>query len=748
MSQTTARPERVARAAVTDVPLPDGRGTLALVTLDNGLDAPTTLGPQGLAELAASLATLRQRARFGTVAAVAITGRPGVFVAGADLTVVSRIRTRDQALDLARAGHAAYGMLADLEVPTFAFVNGVALGGGLELALACDYRTATSDVRAIGLPETGLGLVPGWGGVYRLPRLVGVEAAIDVILTRPAAGRPLTAPDAARIGLVDEVLEPEGFVEASVAWASRILAGELVVPRRPVDDERTWTAALETARARLDATVHGSRPAPYRALELMAAAHAADAPDDEAHRSTSTAEPPAAAAAEDQALADLIMTDEMRASVYAFELVTGAKRPAGAPDPALARPVTKVGVVGAGLMATQIAQLVARRLRVPVVLRDVDDERVAAGLATLRASVERQVRSGRLRADEGERVIASVSGSADVGIFAGCDLVVEAVTEVLDVKRRVFAELEGVVDPGTVLATNTSALSVTAMAGGLAHPERVVGLHFFNPVAAMPLVEVVRAEATSDEALATAFDLAGRLGKSAVGVRDRPGFVVNRLLVLLLGVVLGAVEAGTPVEAADRALDPLGLPMPPFELLDLVGPAVGLHVLTSLRADLGDRFPASPGLARLVAEGTPLVLPAAAPGLPRRVDPAIQGAFGAGSDHAGRPLPDDAGRPLPDDTAQLFAMPDDTRRPLDEAGVRDAVLSALVREVGLMLDEGVVPDASQIDRCMVLGAGWPWHLGGITPYLDRSGYAERILGRRLLPDGMANVAPVASVAPA
>jgi len=703
MSQaTTHRAERVAHATLRDVPLPGG-GTLVLVTVDNGLPAPATLGPQGLAELAAAFAEVRQRVRAGRVAAVAVTGRPGMFAAGADLAHVGRIASRDEALELARAGHAAYGMLADLAVPTFAFVGGPALGGGLELALACRYRTVAEDVTSLGLPETSLGLVPGWGGVFRLPRLVGVEAAIDLVCTQAAAHRTLTAAQAARVGLVDAVLPADGFVEASVAWAARVLADEVAVARRPPDDEPTWLDAVARARLRLDATIHRSRPAPYRALDLLESLRPAAQPAE-----AGPAEPTAAAAAEDEALADLVMTDETRSAVYAFGLVTGARRPVNAPDAGLARPVTAVGVVG-GLMAAQIAQLVARRLRVPVVLRDVDDARVAAGLAALRASVRRQVEAGRLPAAEGERIVASVTGSTDVGVFAGCDLVVEAVTEVPAVKRQVFAELEAVVEPGAVLATNTSALSVTAMAEGLAHPERVVGLHFFNPVAAMPLVEVVRAERSGDAAVATAFEVAAALGKKAVGVRDRPGFVVNRLLVLLLGVVLGAVEDGTPVEVADRALDPLGLPMPPFELLDLVGPAVGLHVLTSLRADLGDRFPASPGLAALVADGTPLVRPAAAPGLPRLVDPAIQRAFGSGT------------------------------APRDEAAVRDAVLTALTTEVGLMLDEHVVPDPRQIDRCLLLGAGWPWHLGGITPYLDRSGYSEHVLGHRLLPDGEAGL---------
>lgn len=703
MTTSAPRPERVTHALVRDVRLPGGLGTLALVTLDNGLDhtRPTTLGPLGIAELTAVLRAQQARAAAGEIAALAVTGKPYFLAAGADLTQVATVGSRAEALALGRGGHDAYRLLGELGVPTFAFVNGVALGGGLEVALNCDYRTAAADVRALALPETGLGLVPGWGGAYLVPRLVGIEAALDVVLTRPAANKPFTAQQAAAIGLVDVVLDAADFLEESVRWAARVLAGELTVPRRPLDDAATWDAAVAGARARLDAVVHGSRPAPGRALDLLAAARDAD-------RDT-------AFAAEDEALADLIMSDEMRASVYAFGLVQGGRRPTGAPDASLARPVTRVGVVGAGLMAAQIALLFAQRLGVPVVMRDLDEARVAQGLGTVRATVERLVSSGRMTSDAGARVTAQVTGSTDIGVFAGCDLVIEAVTEVLDLKKRVLAELEAVVAPETILATNTSALSVTRMAADLRHPERVVGLHFFNPVAAMPLVEVVRAELTSDAALATGLAVAGRLRKTAVLVKDRPGFVVNRLLVLLLGVIVDAVEHGTPVEVADRALDPLGLPMPPFELFDLVGPAVGLHVLTSLRADLGERFPRSPGLEKLVADGTPVVTPAPATGLPKRVDPAVQAVF-------------DAAR----EPATVVA-------PLDEAGVLDAVLTALTVEVGHMLDEGVVDTPQQIDLCMILGAGWGLHLGGVTPYLDRTGYSERVLGRRLLRTGLADV---------
>ncbi|WP_159796361.1 3-hydroxyacyl-CoA dehydrogenase NAD-binding domain-containing protein [Puerhibacterium puerhi] len=700
------RPERVTHALVRDVRLPGGAGTMALVTLDNGLDhtKPSTLGPQGLAELAERLREQRARAERGEIAAIGVTGKPYVLAAGADLLGVGAVRTREEALELGRAGHRAYELLHEAGVPTFAFVNGVALGGGLEVALNCDYRTVAADAGGLGLPETGLGLVPGWGGAYLVPRLVGIEKAVDVVLRRPAANKPFTPAEALELGLVDALFDAADFLEQSIAWAARVVRGEVTVARREPDPAPVVEAVVAGTRRYLDAVVAGSRPAPYRALDLMAAA-AAPAPGyDRA----------AAFAAEDEALADLLMTDEMRAGVYAFQLVSGGKKPQGAPDPALARPVTRVGIVGAGLMAAQIALLVAQRLQVPVVMRDLDTERVDKGLGYVRATVDKLVARGRMSPDAAARITASVHGTTDLHDLAGCDVVVEAVTEILSLKQKVFAELEQVVRPDAVLATNTSALSVTQMAADLQHPERVVGIHFFNPVAQMPLVEVVRAERTGDEALATAFAVTKKLRKTAVLVADRPGFVVNRLLLLVMGQVLGAIEDGTPVEVADAALAPLGFPMPTFELLDLVGPAVGLHVLTSLREDLGpDRFPASPGLEKIVADGVRVVLDPPAPGLPKPVDPAVQEVFGPA-------------RPGEPDV-------------LDGPGVLDAVLTGLAAEVGRMLDEGVVATPQQIDLCMILGAGWGFHTGGITPYLDRTGYSERVLGRRLLPDGVANV---------
>lgn len=699
------RAERVTHALVRDVTLPGGAGTLALITLDNGLDhtKPNTLGPQGMAEITAALERVRERAAAGELAAVAVTGKPYFLAAGADLLGVTQVTDREQALELGRSGHRAYSILGDLRsttgVPTFAFVNGLALGGGLEIALNCDYRTVAGDAAALGLPETGLGLIPGWGGAYLVPRLVGVEKAMEVILARPAQQKPYKPAEALQIGLVDALFEASDFLEQSVVWAAKVLTGDVEVPRRELDPAPVWDAVVAGTRRLLDATVHGSRPAPYRALDLIAAAR------------TATREE--AFAAEDEALADLIMSDEMRASVYAFGLVSGGKKPAGAPDPKLARPVTRVGIVGAGLMAAQIALLFAQRLQVPVVMRDLDQERVDKGLGFVREQVEKLVARGRMSAGTAARIAGSVHGTTDIGDLASCDFVIEAVTEVMGLKKKVFAELEGIISPETILATNTSALSITEMAADLEHPERVVGIHFFNPVAQMPLVEVIHAEKTADEALATAFAVTKKLRKTAVLVKDRPGFVVNRLLVLVMGKVVEAIENGTPVEVADEALYPLGFPMPTFELFDLVGPAVGLHVLTSLREDLGDRFPTSAGLEKIVAEGTRVVLDAPARGLHKPVDPAIQEAFG----------PARAGQP----------------GVLDGPGVLDSVLTALTVEIGHMLEEGVVAGPQQIDLCMILGAGWGFHTGGITPYLDRTGYSEKVLGRRLLPDGVANV---------
>ena len=359
-------------------------------------------------------------------------------------------------------------------------------------------------------------------------------------------------------------------------------------------------------------------------------------------------------------------------------------------------------------MASQLALLFVRRLQVPVVLTDLDQPRVDKGVGHVHAEIAKLAGKGRITGDQAGRLTALVTGSTDTAAFSDADFVLEAVFEEMKVKQQVFAELEGVVSPDCVLATNTSSLSVTEMASQLAHPERVVGFHFFNPVAVLPLLEVVRAERTDDAALATAFAVGKELRKSCVLVKDAPAFVVNRIWARFFGAITRAADEGTPLEVADRAAAPLGLPLSPFVLLQLVGPAVALHVTETMHEAFPDRFAVSENLRRLVTAGKPGIW---------------------SWDEQGRPY-------LADDTRALFEQGDTVRT---EAEVLDGALTGMAQEIRLMLDDGVVAEPQDVDLCLLLGAGWPFHLGGITPYLDRTGIAERATGSRFLPPGVASV---------
>ena len=683
--------EVVTRAIVRDVDL-GVVGVLALITLDNGHDhtKPSTFGPQGLLSLNAALDAVAARAAAGEIAAVGVTGKPFILAAGADLDGAGAAITapgidpavaRERAAGIGALGHAVFRRLGELPVPSFCFINGVALGGGLEVALHCSYRTISSGVPMVAFPECFLGLVPGWGGAYLLPRLIGPAPALKLIIENPLSqNKMIGGAEAYALGIADAMFEPADFLEESLRWAARVLGGSVTIERAPLADAAEWDAAVANTRFLTDGKLHGAAPAPYRALDLVAAARAATR--DEGF------------AAEDAALADLLLSDELRAGLYAFDLVQKrAKRPAGAPDRALARKVTKVGVVGAGLMAAQIALLSVRRLQVPVVMTDLDQARVDSGVAYVHAEIDKQQVRGRLSADAANRQKALISGSVSKDGFADADFVIEAVFEELSVKQQVFAEVEAVVGPDCVLATNTSSLSVTAMAANLAHPERVVGFHFFNPVAVLPLVEVVRGALTDDAAVATALDVGKTLKKNCVIVADQPAFVVNRLLTRFLGEIIGTVDEGTGFEVAEHAADPLGLPMSPFLLLQLVGPKIALHVAETLAAAFPGRFAVSDKLRAVADSGLASVY---RPDF--SVDPEVI-ALLAGGD-----------------------------RPSTAPEVLARALEGLAQEIRIMLDEGVVAAPEDIDLCMILGAGWPFHLGGITPYLDRTGVSAKVNG--------------------
>ncbi len=682
--------EVVTHSYVRDVPLASGK-TLALVTLDNGRDhtRPNTFGPVGLLELGRTYDELTARAANGEIHAVATTGKPFILAAGADLSKVAEVPSRAIAKKLAQLGHFVLSKQARFGVPSFVFINGLALGGGLELPLNADYRTIDSSAAAIGLPEVFLGLVPGWGGTFLLPNLIGIENALRVVIENPLKqNRMLKARDAFELGIADRIFSPVNFLENSIRFVDGVLTGSEKVERKnaPGRLERMakWDIAIKIARDSVAARLGTVPLSPFRALDLLKSAKSGDKE--------------AGFALEDDALADLIAGDQLQASIYAFNLVQKrAKRPAGAPEKDLAKQVTKVGVLGAGYMASQLALLFLRRLQVPVVITDIDQARVDKGVGYIIEEIGKLAERGRISPDESNRLRALIHGTTDKGEFADCDWVIEAVFEELGVKQDVFAEIEGIVSPDAVLATNTSSLSVDKIGAKLAHPERLVGFHFFTPVAVMPLIEVVRAPKTDEATLSTAMVTAAQLKKNAVITADTPGFVVNRVLAKLLGEAMCAVDQGTPFETVDKAIAPLGLPMAPSALLDLVGLTVAAHVLDTHHEAFPDRFYRSENLHRL-------------------------------ADHGRLLEKDGKGNVKGFDKGALKVLTVG-KSPLTEDQILTRVQDGLADEIHRMLvDDHVVAAAEDIDLCMILGAGFPFHMGGVTPYLDRVGASERVFG--------------------
>ncbi|WP_243074841.1 3-hydroxyacyl-CoA dehydrogenase NAD-binding domain-containing protein [Microbacterium sp. SS28] len=683
--------EVVTHSPVRDIRLASGK-VLALITLDNGRDhnRPNTLGPTTLKELGATLNSLKARAADGEIHAVALTGKQYILAAGADLSDISRVGSKDNALLIAQLGHHVLGKLSELGVPSFAFVNGLALGGGLEIALNSTYRTVDASAAAIALPEVFLGIIPGWGGAYLLPNLIGIENALEVVVSNPLKQNRMLKPQQAfDYGIVDAIFPAANYLEDSLRWADGVLGGSVKVVRKnePGKIERLtkWPIAIKVARGMLESKIGTVPRSPYAALELLDKA-----------KSGTKAE---GFAREDEALADLVTGDQFAASMYAFDLVQKrAKRPVGAPDKGLAKKVTKVGIIGAGLMASQFALLFVRKLQVPVLITDLDQARVDKGIAYIHEEIGKLEAKGRLDGDTANKLRALVTGTTDKSLYADCDFVIEAVFEEVGVKQAVFGEIEQFIAEDAILATNTSSLSVEEIGAKLAHPERLVGFHFFNPVAVMPLIEIVTTPQTADAALSTAFVVARGLGKNAVLTADAPGFVVNRLLAKVMGEAARAVYEGTPLLTVEKAFAPLGLPMTPFQLIDLVGWKVAAHVQDTMAHAFPDRFYANENFHRLaeLPEVVEKDKSGRVTGWSKAASAVLKGAVGSASS--------------------------------SEEAILQRVQDGLAQEIRIMLDEKVVPEVEDIDLCLILGAGWPFIDGGASPYLDREGASERVFG--------------------
>ncbi|MER5215265.1 enoyl-CoA hydratase-related protein [Streptomyces sp. NPDC002838] len=639
---TTQRPE--ARETVTtprprDVQLPDGAGTLFLITLDNGLPPlgpamrPTTFGPEGLDLLDAVLDEAAARARTGDIAAVAVTGTAFMFSTGADLALAAGVTDREEAVRTLRRGHQVFRRLGDLPVPSFAFLNGVTIGGGLELALHCGYRTLSRGAPAVALPECSLGLVPAWGGAWLAPRLLGPDKAVTLMLEHPlSARRMLSATEAHTLGLADVLLEPSRFLDRSLAWAAGVLRGQHTVTRpAPEAFADQWDDALARAAGLVETHTHGVVPAPRRALELL--------------ELTRTATRDEVLTAAEEAAADLFVTPEFRSSLYAFQLTQKhAETHPARPDPRLARPVRSVGLIGDGEHGLRLAALLLEKLRVPVAVCVPDP--VACDVATgeLRRLLDEAAASGRISAADAQRCAERISGGTAVDVVADTDAVVAALPGGRPGEDdAVLRQAEGVVSEDCVLLA-VGSRTVADLAAGLKHPSRVVGLSLITASSVPGAVELTRAGAT-DAAYATAGALVARLGLPCLPVGDHPGSVADRLRTTFLGALLDRARE----EDLDTVCAPLALPTPPSVLC-------------------------------------------------RRLRRAGSLAHAA---------------PSPAATA---------RDALDHA------LTALARDIGALVAEGTLTGPADADLMLLASGEWPLHLGGITPYLNRSGIAVRSTG--------------------
>jgi 3-hydroxyacyl-CoA dehydrogenase/enoyl-CoA hydratase/carnithine racemase len=661
-------------------------GRLALLTMDNGADhtKPTTFGEAALTSLSAALDELEAA---DDVAGLLLTGKPFIFAVGADLKQFSGMDA-DRAREGGRGGHEQFARLQALPFPTVAAINGACMGGGLEIALHCDARTLSTGAQVLAFPEVFLSILPAWGGTQLAPRIVGAKHAVETIVVNALNNnRTMKPKEAFERGFADRFYESASFLDDSVAFLERLVAGEVTI-ERDVDPTEGLEEALANGRAMADGKTSGATRAPYLALELIE--FAARGGDLEEGRRR-----------EQDALVELLLSRQAQASVYAFELTQQrVKRQPWKPD-AQPRTIRKAAIVGAGLMGAQLGALHLQRLEVPLVMKDIDEGVLARCREHIEGELDQRVAKGRLHEGKARFLKSLVTYTTSYDDVAGADWVMEAVLERMDLKRAIFADLERVLDEGAVLATNTSSLSIAEMASDLAQPGRVVGFHFFNPVAVLPLVEVIRWDGASDETMATAFQVAKTLRKSAVQCADAPAFIVNRLLTRFNGAAVEALRHGNSFQEIDDAIRGLGLPMGPFVLFGLVGPKVAFHTAETLAEAFPDRFAIDPNFRAVADADLPGVYDWANGG---EVYPAIAEAI----------------------TVEDGATP----RTADE--IRRAALEATADEARRMLDEGVVADARDIDTAMLLGAGWPFFNGGICPLLDAEGISTEVSGQRLL----------------
>ena len=683
---------------------PDLESTIRITTdADNvatiWMDAPgksvNTCSRRFYADLAEALTAIE---RDGAAGVIITSAKPRRFNAGADLFEIRKM-SREEVADFLVLGQSIYNRIASLPMPTVAAINGDCLGGGFELSLACRYRVAADDgAFSIGLPEVKLGLIPGWGGTTRLPRTIGLRRALPILL----AGKTLPPRKAQRAGLVDEVVRPEALLSAAKrvglsgaapmhpAWMDRVASRTSAIRRR----------ILDAARRKTNQLTHGNYPAPIRLIGVVGAGY---------ERGFD-----AGLEAERHALLDLAEGDAGRNLLRLFFLRQGAKQKAAEHVAAKPREVKHAAVIGGGTMGSGIVHSLIRA-GIPVRLAEVDPPAVSAALGRIRRMLDEDVAAGRMDRLGARHAFNRVSPTIDWTGLELADVVVEAVVETIEAKREVFARLDRHTKATAVLASNTSSLRIDEIARATLHPERVVGLHFFNPVPKMPLVEVVRGPQSDDPSLATAIALAGRLGKTPVLVGDAPGFMVNRILVPYLAEALVMASEGTPITTIDEAMKRWGMPMGPFELLDEIGLDIAWHVLKGLGGMAAPPQRVVAAFERAQAERW----------LGRKSGRGFY-VYGGGKKRSSTPVANDgliqvlAGGPSPQPSP---GVPGE-----GEEAIAWRLVLPMVNEGARTLEEGVTDSTETIDLATVLGLGLAPFRGGILQFANTVG-AEEVVRR-------------------
>jgi 3-hydroxyacyl-CoA dehydrogenase/enoyl-CoA hydratase/3-hydroxybutyryl-CoA epimerase len=635
-------------------------------------------------------AILTQVAAAKEINTLVITSRKkDIFMAGADIKEIEKITAPGVGQSKAQAGQDVLNKLEDLEIPTVAVIDGAALGGGCELALACEYRVATFNNKVkIGLPEVNLGFVPGFGGTYRLPRIVGLAEGLRMVLS----GKPVDSERALKTGLVDRLYPQQGLAGHIHRFIAEIHEGKVISDKYARRKKKNLAAILEgsllaqyltcrQARQSVLKLSKGFYPAPLKAVDLISQSYCLDRGQ--------------GMAMEAKVFGELAVTDISKNLVQVFYLSEQYKKLSvdDAPEITPAH-VDKCAVVGAGIMGGGIAQLFSHQ-GIWVRLKDINYAAVAQGLRAAAERYKEAVKRKSLTLSQAAKSMTRISGTLDYSGFAQADVVIEAVIENMDVKKKVFRELSEAVSDRAILATNTSALSVTEMAGETKDPSRVIGLHFFNPVHRMPLVEIVTTPLTSKQTIAATVRLAQRLGKIPILVKDSRGFLVNRVLLAYVNEAGRVYEECGQLVRTDKLMTDFGMPMGPFTLSDEVGLDVGVKVLRVLEEGLGGRFKPARILEEVLAKG-------------------LLGKKSGKGFYTHGPIKepnDEVSRLLGDRRFSCFKREEYLKR----------MVYTMVNEAARCLEERVVDAAGAVDTGMIFGAGFPAFRGGLLRYADTLG---------------------------